>query len=306
MDKIYDAIVIGAGPAGITASIYLKRSGNDFLLFDNGIPGGKVNYTYQVENYLGFDHISGSDLAYKLYQQLKYNDISIKTEEIIKVSKEAQIFKVETKKNHYFAKTILVTSGTRERKLHVDGEDEFFGKGVSTCAVCDGNFYRNQKIAVIGAGNSAFEEALYLSSLTDQVYIIHRSDSFRADELLRVKVENNPNIHLKCHYVVKKITGDKHVNSLLLENTLTNEKEIFECRAIFTYIGSEANVSFIEDKSILDSSGFIEVNSDMESRIKGLFAAGDVTSKHLRQIAVASGDGALAATSINRYLKKNN
>ncbi len=304
MDKIYDAIIIGAGPSGITASIYLKRSGVDFLLFDNGMPGGKVNYTYQVENYLGFENINGSDLAFKLYQQLIYNKILLKTEKITLVKKEGDIFKVETNKKVYLSRTILVASGTRERKLHVEGEDKFFGKGVSTCAVCDGNFYKGQKIAVIGAGNSAFEEALYLSSLSDQVFIIHRSDTFRADQLLCQKVENNMNIHLKYPYVVKEILGDDHVSSLRLENTLSHQEEVFDCRAVFTYIGSEANTSFIEDKRILDSNGFIEVNGEMESRLEGLFASGDVTSKHLRQIAVASGDGALAATSINRYLKE--
>ncbi len=302
MEKNYDALVIGAGPSGITAGIYLKRAGLNFLIFEDNVPGGKVNFTYQVENYPGFDHISGGDLAFKFYQQLDFNKITLKTEKIVSVVKNNNLFVVKSNKGEYLSKTVLIASGTREKMLGVKGEKEFFGKGVSSCAVCDGNFYQNQIVAVVGGGNSAFEEALYLSMIASKVFLIHRSDNFRADRFLIDKVRNNEKIEILEYFVIKEIQGKSHVENLLIENVRTKEVRELNCQGIFTYIGSEANTEFIQDKSILDSEGYICVNNELESKIAGLFATGDVVSNKMHQIVVACGDGALAASSINRFL----
>ncbi len=305
MEKIYDALVIGAGPSGITAGIYLKRAGLNFLIFEDNVPGGKVNFTYQVENYPGFDHISGGDLAFKFYQQLSFNKITLKAEKIVSVVKDNNLFVVQSTKGEYLSKTVLIASGTREKKLGVKGEKEFFGKGVSSCAVCDGNFYQNQIVAVVGGGNSAFEEALYLSMIASKVLLIHRSDNFRADKFLIDKVRNNEKIEILEYFIIKEIQGENHVEKLLIENVHTKKVRELNCQAIFTYIGSEANTEFIQEKDILDSEGYICVNDTLESKIAGLFAAGDVVSNKLHQIVVACGHGALAASSINRFLQKN-
>ncbi len=305
MEKIYDALVIGAGPSGITAGIYLKRAGLNFLIFEDDVPGGKVNFTYQVENYPGFDHISGGDLAFKFYQQLSFNKITLKAEKIVSVVKENNLFVVKSNKEEYLSKTVLIASGTREKKLGVKGEKEFFGKGVSSCAVCDGNFYQNQMVAVVGGGNSAFEETLYLSTIASKVFLIHRSDNFRADKFLIDKVRNNEKIEILEYFVIKEIQGESHVEKLLIEDVRTKEVCELNCQAIFTYIGSKANTEFIQEKDILDSEGYICVNDELESKIAGLFAAGDVVSNRMHQIVVACGDGALAASSINRFLQKN-
>lgn len=305
MEKIYDALVIGAGPSGITAGIYLKRAGLNFLIFEDNVPGGKVNFTYQVENYPGFDHISGGDLAFKFYQQLGFNKITLKTEKIVSVVKNNHLFVVKSNKGEYLSKTVLIASGTREKMLGVKGEKEFFGKGVSSCAVCDGNFYQNQIVTVVGGGNSAFEEALYLSMIASKVFLIHRSNNFRADRFLIDKVRNNEKIEILEYFVIKEIQGESHVEKLLIEDVRTKEVRELNCQAIFTYIGSKANTEFIPEKDILDSEGYICVNDELESKIAGLFAAGDVVSNKMHQIVVACGDGALAASSINRFLQKN-
>ena len=297
-------LIIGAGPSGITASIYLKRSGIEPYLVEKSMPGGKVSLTYKIDNYPGFKSINGFDLANEFISQLKENNIKIHYEEVLNVKKENDIFKVKTSKGEYEFDAVIIASGTLDSKLNIPGEKEFFAHGVSTCAVCDGSFFKDHPMAIIGGGNSALEESLYLSSLTSKVYLIHRRNEFRGDEEVVNKVKENPNIEILTPYIPLEIKGDKAVNELVVQNVETKEIKSLSLKAVFTYVGSTPNNSFLEGFSIFDEKGYINVNSQMETLVPGLFACGDCIKKSLRQIVTAVGDGANAAISASSYLKR--
>ena len=297
-------VVIGAGPAGITASIYLKRAGIDLVLIEKMMPGGKISLTHKIDNYPGFTSIGGSDLANHMMNQLMENNIEIVFDEVSEVVKEGNKFIVKTSYSEYDADAVIVATGTVERKLGIPGEKEFFAKGVSTCAVCDGGFFKGQPMAIIGGGNSALEEALYLSSITNKVYVVHRRDEFRADQILVDRIKEDPNIEIVTPYNPIEVKGDKMVSSLVLENAKTKELKEIEIKAMFAYIGAEPNTSFVNIPTIFDEKGYINVNSEMETIVPGLFACGDCIKKNLRQVVTACGDGAVAAMSAVHYLKK--
>ena len=297
-------VVIGAGPAGITASIYLKRAGIDLVLIEKMMPGGKISLTHKIDNYPGFTSIGGSDLANHMMNQLMENNIEIVFDEVNEVVKEENKFIVRTTYGEYDADAVIVATGTVERKLGIPGEKEFFAKGVSTCAVCDGGFFKGQPMAIIGGGNSALEEALYLSSITNKVYVVHRRDEFRADQILVDRIKEDPNIEIVTPYNPIEVKGDKMVSSLVLEHAKTKELKEIEIKAMFAYIGAEPNTSFVNIPTIFDEKGYINVNSEMETIVPGLFACGDCIKKNLRQVVTACGDGAVAAMSAVHYLKK--
>ena len=297
-------VVIGAGPAGITASIYLKRAGIDLVLIEKMMPGGKISLTHKIDNYPGFTSIGGSDLANHMMNQLMENNIEIVFDEVNEVVKEKDKFIVRTTYGEYDADAVIVATGTVERKLGIPGEKEFFAKGVSTCAVCDGGFFKGQPMAIIGGGNSALEEALYLSSITNKVYVVHRRDEFRADQILVDRIKEDPNIEIVTPYNPIEVKGDKMVSSLVLEHAKTKELKEIEIKAMFAYIGAEPNTSFVNIPTIFDEKGYINVNSEMETIVPGLFACGDCIKKNLRQVVTACGDGAVAAMSAVHYLKK--
>ena len=297
-------VVIGACPAGITASIYLKRAGIDLVLIEKMMPGGKISLTHKIDNYPGFTSIGGSDLANHMMNQLMENNIEIVFDEVNEVVKEENKFIVRTTYGEYDADAVIVATGTVERKLGIPGEKEFFAKGVSTCAVCDGGFFKGQPMAIIGGGNSALEEALYLSSITNKVYVVHRRDEFRADQILVDRINEDPNIEIVTPYNPIEVKGDKMVSSLVLEHAKTKELKEIEIKAMFAYIGAEPNTSFVNIPTIFDEKGYINVNSEMETIVPGLFACGDCIKKNLRQVVTACGDGAVAAMSAVHYLKK--
>ena len=297
-------VVIGAGPAGITASIYLKRAGIDLVLIEKMMPGGKISLTHKIDNYPGFTSIGGSDLANHMMNQLMENNIEIVFDEVNEVVKEENKFIVRTTYGEYDADAVIVATGTVERKLGIPGEKEFFAKGVSTCAVCDGGFFKGQPMAIIGGGNSALEEALYLSSITNKVYVVHRRDEFRADQILVDRINEDPNIEIVTPYNPIEVKGDKMVSSLVLEHAKTKELKEIKIKAMFAYIGAEPNTSFVNIPTIFDEKGYINVNSEMETIVPGLFACGDCIKKNLRQVVTACGDGAVAAMSAVHYLKK--
>ena len=297
-------VVIGAGPAGITASIYLKRAGIDLVLIEKMMPGGKISLTHKIDNYPGFTSIGGNDLANHMMNQLMENNIEIVFDEVSEVVKEENKFIVRTTYGEYDADAVIVATGTVERKLGIPGEKEFFAKGVSTCAVCDGGFFKGQPMAIIGGGNSALEEALYLSSITNKVYVVHRRDEFRADQILVDRIKEDPNIEIVTPYNPIEVKGDKMVSSLVLEHAKTKELKEIEIKAMFAYIGAEPNTSFVNIPTIFDEKGYINVNSEMETIVPGLFACGDCIKKNLRQVVTACGDGAVAAMSAVHYLKK--
>lgn len=297
-------VIVGAGPAGITAAIYLKRGGIEPILIEKMMPGGKVSLTHKVDNYPGFSSIGGSDLANEFMNQLVANDIEIVFDEVTKITKLEDGFNVKTAYNEYQADAVIVATGTVERKLGIPGEKEFFAKGVSSCAVCDGGFFKGQPMAIIGGGNSALEEALYLSSITNKVYVVHRRNEFRADQILVDRIKKDDHIEILTPFIPLEVKGDNMVSSLVLKNVETNEEKEISINAMFAYVGADANTSFIDIKGLLDDKGYILVDSEMTTSIPGLFACGDCIKKNLRQVVTACGDGAIAAMSCVHYLNK--
>ena len=297
-------IVVGAGPSGITACIYLKRAGFDPYLIESTMPGGKISSTFKVDNYPGFDSISGADLAFKMMDQLQKNEIEIHFETVLEVKKKEELVYIKTDSEEYQAEAIIIATGTKEKKLNIPGEEEYFHKGISFCAVCDGGFFKNKPMAIIGGGNSALEEALYLENIAKPLYLIHRRKEFRGDQILIDELEKNENVKILTPYIPLRFIGEDKLTSLVIENVETKEQLTIEVNAAFEYVGASANTSFIKDKEILDEKGYIIVNSKMETAVKGIYAAGDVTVKELRQIVTASNDGAIAAINVSSYLKK--
>lgn len=298
-NKIYDSIIIGAGPAGLSAAIYLKRANIDVLVVEKGAFGGKVNYTAIIDNYLGEENVFGPDLAFKFYNHAIENDVDIVSDDIINVTKKDQVFIVKSSDEEYLAKTIIVASGTTDKKLDLVNANKFEHHGISYCAVCDGPLYKNKTVAVIGGGNSALEESLYLANIASKVYLIHRREEFRGENKLVDKIKTNSNIELKLSSSVVELLGNDKLETIKLSNG-----ETLNVSALFPYIGQIANTNFLDFKNLCNESGYIIVNSNMETCVDGLFAAGDVTNKKLKQIVTATGDGALAATSVIEYLRR--
>ena len=298
-NKIYDSIIIGAGPAGLSAAIYLKRANIDVLVVEKGAFGGKVNYTAIIDNYLGEENVFGPDLAFKFYNHAIENDVDIVSDDIINVTKKDQVFIVKSSDEEYLAKTIIVASGTTDKKLDLVNANKFEHHGISYCAVCDGPLYKNKTVAVIGGGNSALEESLHLANIASKVYLIHRREEFRGENKLVDKIKTNSNIELKLSSSVVELLGNDKLETIKLSNG-----ETLNVSALFPYIGQIANTNFLDFKNLCNESGYIIVNSNMETCVDGLFAAGDVTNKKLKQIVTATGDGALAATSVIEYLRR--
>lgn len=296
-------IIIGSGPAGITASIYLKRSGMEPYLIESYMPGGKLSSTYKIDNYPGFDSINGSDLAFKMMDQLTKNQIDIHYETVTSVIKKNDKIIVESSVDSYQTEAVIIASGMTEKKLNIKSEDKFLAKGISFCAICDGGFYKNQPMAIIGGGNSALEEALYLKDLANPLYIIHRRNEFRGDQLVLDQVKESDKIKIMTPYVPVEFKGEEVLDSLVLENVETKEQVEINVKGVFEYVGSIPNTSFVNNKEILNEQGFIEVDDKMMSKIPGIFAAGDVIKKDLRQVVTATNDGAIAAMAVKSYLK---
>ncbi len=297
-NKIYDSIIIGAGPAGLSAAIYLKRANIDVLVIEKGAYGGKVNYTAVIDNYLGAEKAFGPDLAFKFYNHAIENDVEIISDDIINVTKKDQLFVIQSNDEEYLAKTIIVASGTTDKKLDLVNANKFEHHGISYCAVCDGPLYKNKDVAVLGGGNSALEEALYLTNITSKVYLIHRRNEFRGDKKVIEQIENNPKIILKLSLNIEELIGDKSLEQIKLNNG-----EIINVSALFPYIGQIPNTQFLSFKNLCNENGYIIVNNNMDTNVPGLFAAGDVTNQKLKQVVTATSDGAIAATSVIEYLR---
>ncbi len=297
-------IIIGAGPSGITAAIYLKRANIPFILIEKSIPGGKIALTSIIENYPGYDSIEGVDLALNIKKQLKHNNIEINFDNINEITKDDDIFIVKGDFETYKAKYIIIATGTKEKKLDIDKEDKFYGKGLSFCAICDGSLYKNKDVAVIGGGNSALEEAIYLSSICNKVYLIHRRDEFRGDDILVQKIKKINNIHTLTPYIPISLIGETTIDGLIIKNNESNKQKELKVSGIFIYIGNVANSDFIK----LDAkkeNGYLITNEDMLTSIKGLYAIGDIRKKKIRQIVTAVNDGAIAALAIEKEINNN-
>lgn len=300
---IYDVIIIGSGPAGMSAAMFLKRANLDILLIEKDTPGGQVIRTGVVENYPGYTKTTGLALAQGMYQQIAELQVPYIFDSVIFVEKN-EYFQVETKTNRYFAKNIIIATGTRQRKIGVPGEEEFYGRGVSYCAICDANFYKNENVVVIGGGNSAFEEGLYLSKICKTVTLLARSSKFRADQIYIDKAINTSNMTILNNKRTLEFIGDKVLEKIKYEDVVTKEVGEIKTDGVFIYVGSEPNTKMFKQFNILDENGYILVNEEKETIIPGMFAVGDCTQKPLRQILTATADGAIAASTIIRKITK--
>lgn len=300
---IYDILIVGSGPAGMTAAIYGARAGLNVAIFEKNAPGGAMINTAKIENYPGYKSIDGVSLSLDMYQQVLDMGVVYYMLEVIKIKKDNDIFKVYTEDQIFTSKTVIIASGTKNKKLHVANEEKYSGRGISWCAVCDGNFYKNKVVSVIGGGNSALEESLYLSKIAKKVYIIHRRDVFRADNAIVEEVKKKDNIEFVLNSTVVKFMGKEKLESVLVRNQVDEKETTINVDGCFEYIGQEANCKFIEDLDITNDMGFIIVGNNFETKIKGLFASGDIVNKEFRQIATAVNDGAIAALSASRYCK---
>lgn len=296
---MYDIIVIGAGPAGLTAALYALRANKRVLLLEMETYGGQIVNAASIKNYPGIEEISGFEFANTLYNQVKNKGGEIKFEAVNQVDKDKRVI---TNKNTYYGKAIIIATGVQKRKLNIEGEDKFIGRGVSYCATCDGAFFKDKKVAVVGGGNAALEDALYLSNMANKVYLIHRRDEFRGDSTLVDELKNKSNVFNILNANVVKINGDNKVESITVkQNEL--EKEI-ELDGVFIAIGQIPSCEQFRNIVDLDDNGYIISDDTMHTKSEGIYVAGDCRLKGLRQLTTAVSDGAIAATTaINEMMK---
>ncbi|MBE6125985.1 MAG: thioredoxin-disulfide reductase [Erysipelotrichaceae bacterium] len=304
MDIQYDVVIVGSGPAGLTAAIYASRANLKTVILEADTPGGKLTKTYEIENYPGIAKISGVDLAMQMMEHSGNWGAEIEYDGCEKVIPHEGYFEVVlTSGNVMTTKTVIVASGTRERLLDLPHATEFTGRGISYCAVCDGAFYKNKDVVVIGGGNSALEESLYLTQLVNRVYIVIRRDVFRAEPKVVEKVRSNPKITLITKSLPDALViEDNKVTGLVIKNVDSGELTTLDCAGIFPYIGADPATGFLQDLGVLNKNGYMEVDRNMETAIKGLYGAGDVVVKDLRQVVTATNDGAIAANSAARKI----
>lgn len=295
-DKIYDLLIIGGGPAGMTAAIYASRAGLDYALIEQGFPGGQVLNTEEVENYPGFTSISGMDLGAKFMEHASALGMEQIMEEVtdLEVGEEVKI--VRTFSGDYRARNLLLCTGASPRKLGVDGEEKFRGKGVSYCATCDGAFFRGQKTVIVGGGDTAVSDAIYLSKICEQVTLIHRRDSLRAADYLQKKLLAKENVQVLWNSQLKEIQGEDKVSSVTVVSD-QSETQV-PAKGVFIAVGITPNSSLLKGKVDTDGAGYILTDGHMQTSIRGVYAAGDVRKKELRQIITAAADGAIAIESI--------
>lgn len=304
-EKHYDLIIIGGGAAGLTAAIYARRAGLKTLVLESYAPGGKLIKTFELENWPGIKSVNGSQLAFDIYEQAmalgtaylyeKVNDLKLQGKDKIICCESGQSFA---------APAVIIATGTVERMLNIPNEEEMIGHGVSLCAVCDAAFYRNKSVIVVGAGNAAFEESLYLAEFASDITILARSDRYVAEQITQDKVAANPKIRVLPWRIAQEIlVEDGKVAGMKVLNKETGEEEIFKASGVFPYIGADPVTDFVKDLGITDENGYLEVAPDMSTQLDGIYGAGDVCAKVLRQVVTATNDGAIAAQSVIKYLR---
>ena len=292
---MYDTLIIGSGPAGMTAGLYAARSNLKVGIIEQGAPGGQMNNTSEIENYPGYDHISGPELSMNMHAPLEKFGVENIYGIVKSIEDAGDVKRVITEDTSYEAKTIILATGAKYRTLDVPGEEEYTSRGVSYCAVCDGAFFRNQDLLVVGGGDSAVEEAVYLTQFAKSVTIIHRRDELRAQKILQDRAFANDKINFIWDSVVKEIKGtDIKVSGVTVENVKTGELSEHEFGGIFIYVGVNPVTSMVADLGITDEAGWVITDERMMTPKAGIFAIGDVRQKELRQIATAVGDGAIA------------
>lgn len=301
-----DVLIIGAGPAGLTAAIYALRGGFRAIVFDRLFYGGQVATTSEVENYPAIEKISGPEFSMNLYQQAVVQGAEVRLEEVEQVSLEGETKCVTTAQGIYTGKTLIIANGAKRRKLTCEGEERLTGHGVSYCATCDGAFFKQKEVAVVGGGNTALEDALFLSKLCSKVYLIHRRDHFRGEHMLIESVKEQSNIHILFDSEVTTIEGEKAVTHIQVENHKNQKNTRLPVSGVFIAIGMEPDNHLFADKIPLDENGYLAVGEDCATPIPGVYVAGDSRAKFLRQIITAAADGAVAAVQAENYMNWKN
>ena len=303
--EVKDLIIIGAGPSGVSAAIYAKRANLDFIIFEKFAIGGQVINAFEIENYPGFNKIFGSDLAINFMNNLTALNVEVKYEEVVSLEKNEDIFILKTSlDNVYYAKNVILALGSNPRKLNLPNEDQFIGRGISYCAMCDGNFYKDKEILVYGGGNSAISEALFLTNIVKKLTIVSRSN-LRADKSLVEELSSKQNVDILENKLVDSLIIDNNeIKGVKLKDKFNNEITSLNIEGIFVYIGAIPSTNFLTNLGILNKEGYIEVNNHFETKINNLYAIGDVINKDLRQIVTATNDGAFAIHYLLEKFKK--
>lgn len=299
----YDVIIIGGGPAGLTAGIYACRSGWKTLLIERGAPGGQATTTEIIENYPGFpDGISGPELMSKFYSQAARFGCEFMTADVNSVSYQGSLKLIETSQGTIEGKTLIIATGSMPKELGVEGEQKFRGRGVSYCATCDGFFFKGKKVAVVGGGDAAVKEAMYLANLAEEVTVIHRRDKFRAAKVLGDKAIENGKINIMWDTVVDEIVGSTKIEGIRIHNVKTQEVKTIAVDGVFMYVGTQPNTGFVNGNIEKNPQGYIITDEDLSTNIEGVYAVGDCRLKGSRQVATAVGDGALVMPALEDYL----
>ena len=303
---MYDTIIIGAGPAGMTAALYAARSNLKVALIEGGLPGGQMNNTSDIENYPGYANISGPELAEKMFEPLENLGVEHLYGLVENIEDHGDVKKLITDDEEFETRTVIVATGSKHRLLGVPGEEELNSRGVSYCAVCDGAFFRDQDLLVVGGGDSAVEEAIFLTQFAKTVTIVHRRDELRAQKVLQDRAFANEKINFIWDSVVKEIKGENRVESVVIENVKTNQVTEHAFGGVFIYVGLDPVSDFTKDLQIQDESGWIVTDDHMKTSVAGVFAVGDVRQKDLRQVTTAVGDGAIAGQEAYKYITEHN
>lgn len=303
-DVDYDLVIIGGGPAGLTAGLYAARARLNTILIEKVSPGGQVLITDWIENYPGYpEGISGPDLIDKMTEQVRQFDLDIESNEVVSLGLTDTIKKIVLSDRTITAHAIIIASGAAPKKLGVPGEDIFFGRGVSSCATCDGPFFKGGVLAAVGGGDTAVQESLYLTKFAKKVYLIHRRDQLRAEAILQERARANDKIEILWDSVLSRIDGLSNVEEITVEHVKTGEKTVISVDGCFIWVGIQPITEFVPDSIKVDAYGFIEADAGMRTSVPGVFVAGDVRNTPLRQIATAVGDAAIAAFTAEHYIE---
>ncbi|MCS7069228.1 MAG: thioredoxin-disulfide reductase [Meiothermus sp.] len=306
MSQSYDVIIIGGGPAGLTSGIYAGRANLKTLILEKGLPGGQIAQTEEVENYPGFpEPISGPDLSERMVQQAKRFGAELVMDEVQGLEKTPEGFVVRGYEQSYRGRTVILATGANPKKLGVPGEEKFYGRGVSTCATCDGFFYRDKEVVVVGGGDAAVEEGLFLTKFARKVTLVHRRDTLRANKTAQARAFANPKMHFIWDTVVEEVLGEETVRGVRLKNLKTGEVYDYATDGVFVFIGHVPNTGFLNGLVELRPDGYVAVRDEIFTSVPGLFAAGDVADPIYRQLATSVGAGTRAAMMAERYLAEH-
>lgn len=302
-EKIYDLLIAGAGPAGMTAAVYAARANMSVGMIERGVPGGQMANTEAIENYPGYESILGPDLSNKMFDHARKFGAEYLYGMIKEIREEGNLKVIDCGDKVFKAKSVIIATGAEHRMLNVPGEQELAGRGVSYCAVCDGAFYKGKELVVVGGGDSAVEEAIFLTNYASKVTIIHRRDELRAQKIIQQRAFANEKISFIWNHTVEKILGEEKVEGVLIKDRNTGEEQVFRADGIFIYVGMDPLSDAVRNLGITNEAGYILTDEKMHTSIPGIFAAGDVREKTLRQVVTATGDGSIAAMEAHHYVE---